>query len=385
MTRIQNDILCALDNQQVVLLILLDLSSAFDTTDHTLLLQRLSRGRGISGTALKWFCSYLRGRKQTVLIGDSTSPPEELHTGVPQGSVLGPQLFLVYSAPLSWVIRKHGLDKHFNADDTQLYFVTKPTQDNVAELLEWTARCIAEIRQWMRANFLKLNDDKTEIMLFGSFHQLKKVIIDNIPIGKVSINLSSTVRNLGILLDPSMSMVTHISSICSSAHFHLRNIARIRPFLSEKATEQLVHAFITSKLDMGNSLLFGLPEYQINIGFRRFIITQPALLPRPLAICTLHQLSNTYTGCPPDSVLSTNFFSMSAVDFPVKDRATCLTLYSSTSRPDLCVQLLSYSLWFQGPTPHSGREPSLVLRLDSGTACPSVLDNRLLFKFSNGV
>ena len=71
-------------------------------------------------------------------------------------------------------------------------------------------------------------------------------------------------RNLGILLDPSMSMATHISSICSSAHFHLRNISRIRPFLSEKATEQLVHAFITSKLDMGNSLLFGLPEYQIN-------------------------------------------------------------------------------------------------------------------------
>ena len=89
----------------------------------------------------------------------------------------------------------------------------------------------------MRGNFLKLNDDKTEIMLFGSFHQLKKVTIDSISIGEVSINLSSMVRNLGILLDPSMSMVTHISSICSSAHFHLRNIARIRPVLSEKATE----------------------------------------------------------------------------------------------------------------------------------------------------
>ena len=82
-----------------------------------------------------------------MLIGDSTLPPEELHTGVLQGSVLGPQLFLVYSAPLSWVIRKHGLDMHFYTDDIQLYFATKPTQDNVAELLEKIARRIVEIRQ----------------------------------------------------------------------------------------------------------------------------------------------------------------------------------------------------------------------------------------------
>ena len=326
MTRIQNDILCALDNQQVVILVLLDLSSAFDTIDHTILLQGLCRGLGISGTARKWLCSYLHGRKQTVVIGDSTPPPEELHTGVLQGLVLGSQLFLVYSAPLSRAICKHGLDRHFYADDTQLYFATKPTQDNVAELRKWIARCIAEIHQWMRANFLKLNDDSTEIMLFGSFHQLKKVTIDSISVGEVSINLSSTVRNLGILLDPSMSMVTHIRSICSSAHFHLRNIARIRPFLSKKATEQLVHAFITSNWTWKIASCLAYLNTR-SIGFRRFKITQPALLPRPLAICTLHQFSNTYIGSPSGSVLSTNFFSMSTVHFPVKDQATCLTWY----------------------------------------------------------
>ena len=278
---------------------------------------------GISEPALKWLCSYLHGRKQTVLTGDSTSPPEELHTGMPRGSVLGPQLFLVYSAPLSRVIRKHGLDKHFYADDTQLYFATKPTQDNVAELLEWIAQCIAEICQWMRANFLKLNDDKAEIMLFGSFYQLK-VTIDSISIGEVSINLSSTVRNLGILLDSSMSIVTHISSICSSAHFHLQNIARIRPFPSEKATEQLVHAFITSKPDMGNSLLFGLPEYQITRLQKiqnhaaRLVTKTPCNMHITPALKHLHWL-------PIRQSSETNFFSMSTVHFPVKDRATCLT------------------------------------------------------------
>ena len=122
-------------------------------------------------------------------------------------------------------------------------FATKPTQDSVAELLERIAQCIAEICQWMRANSLKLNDDKTEIVLLGSFHQLKKVTIDSISIREVSINLSSTVRNLGILLDPSMSMVTHISSICSSAHFHLRNIAGIRRSFrkSDRTADTCIH------------------------------------------------------------------------------------------------------------------------------------------------
>ena len=151
--------------------------------------------------------------------------------------------------------------------------------------------------------------------------------IESISIGEVSVYFSSTVRNLGILLDPNISMATHISCICPSTHVHLRNIARISPFLSGKATEQLVRAFITPKLEIASCSAY---RNTRSIGFRRFKITQSALLPRPLAIGTLHQFSNTYTGSPSDSVLITNFFSMSTVHFPVKVRATSLTLYSTT-------------------------------------------------------
>ncbi len=111
---------------------------------------------------------------------------------------------------------------------------------------------------------MKFNDDKMEVMLLGSSHQLKKVTLSDIPIGAVSVTPSTAVRNLGVLQDASLTMSSHISKICSSAHLHLRNIARIRPYLSPHTTEQLVHAFISSKLDMGNALLYGLPATQID-------------------------------------------------------------------------------------------------------------------------
>ena len=121
--RVTDDILKTLDSNGEVILVLLDLSAAFDTLDHQILLARLRKYFNLTETALKWFSSYLLGRSQRVSIEDATSPPRCLEYGVPQGSILGPLLFTFYMAPLKDVIRSQGLDSMFFSDDTQIYIV----------------------------------------------------------------------------------------------------------------------------------------------------------------------------------------------------------------------------------------------------------------------
>ena len=119
--RIQNDLLLAIDQQKVSALVLLDLSAAFDTIDHNILLTRLSSYFGITGSALDLLTSYLLNHTQSVRIGSHISSSSPLTTGIPQGSVLGPLLFTLYTTPLSHIISDTGLSFHFYADDTQLY------------------------------------------------------------------------------------------------------------------------------------------------------------------------------------------------------------------------------------------------------------------------
>lgn len=212
----------------------------------------------------QWFHSYLEDRKQSVTVGDAHSDPQTLRFGVPQGSVLGPKLFSIYAAPLGTIIRRHGLQHHFYADDSQVYLSFDPRNVDTDEILQRIAGCVGDIQLWMLQNFLKLNESKTEVIMFGSIQQLTKVSLDCIPIGTADIRPSSKVRNLGVVQDTNMSMTAHVSRLCSSAHQRLREIGRIRPFLQQSTCEHLVHAFVTSRLDVGNALLFGINQEQIN-------------------------------------------------------------------------------------------------------------------------
>ena len=166
--KVQNDILMNMNCKHVTLLVLLDLSAAFDTVDHDILLARLKSSIGINGTALNWFTSYLNNRSQRVSLNGCISDSFRLPYGFPQGSCLGPLLFTFYSSKLFEVIKYHLPQAHAYADDTQLYLsFTSDSATNQAAAVVAMERCILDIHTWMFTDKLKLNDDKTEFMLIG--------------------------------------------------------------------------------------------------------------------------------------------------------------------------------------------------------------------------
>ncbi|CAL9690879.1 unnamed protein product [Knipowitschia caucasica] len=253
--KVSNDLLLAADSGSLSILLLLDLSAAFDTIDHSILLHRL-QSIGISNTVLSWFSSYLSDRHHYVSINNCTSQTFRVSTGVPQGSVLGPLLFIMYMLPLGHIIRHHGLHFHCYADDTQVYISTKSISPVI---LSTITHCISDIKFWMDHNFLKLNSNKTELLITGPKSFLPSAQNISLNIDGHTVTPSSSVRNLGVIMDSTLSFRPHINLISKTSFFHLRNIARLLPSLSQSSAI-LVHAFITSRLDYCNSLLFGLPS-----------------------------------------------------------------------------------------------------------------------------
>ena len=120
--------------------------------------------------------------------------------------------------------------------------------------------CIQDIRVWMHANKLKLNDSKSEFMILGSRAQVDKVSLDSVLVGNNVVLATDKVRNLGVILDPQLKMHHHVNSVCKSAYFHLRNIRHIRHCLTPEATNTLVHSLVASRLDYGNALLYGISK-----------------------------------------------------------------------------------------------------------------------------
>lgn len=161
--KVANDLLSALDKKHVSVLSLLDLSAAFDTIDHDILFSRLQTSFGISHSVLEWFISYLTDRTQKVCVNGLYSSTAPLTFGVPQGSVLGPVLFIMYTKPISAVIHEHSISHESFADDTQLN--TSGSVSDLPDIIKSTQKCISDLKSWMIDNKLQLNDEKTEILL----------------------------------------------------------------------------------------------------------------------------------------------------------------------------------------------------------------------------
>lgn len=297
---VQNDILRSLDENRSVILVLLDLSAAFDTVDHSILISRLSKRFGLKGNVLTWFKSYLSSRKQFVRIDGCDSTMHELARGVPQGSVLGPLLYSLYTTPLGDLARQHNLHYHFFADDSQLYisFKTK-SHDELVSSKSRIEKCIDDINAWMVINKLKLNQDKTELLLIHSKFQPSPPL-DHIQIGDEKIMPSSSARNLGVMFHEHFNYEEHINKVCKSSYYHIRNMSTIRKYLNKDCMEIIIHAFISSRLDYCNSLLHGIPKYLLqklqhiqNTAARTLTLTKKSSHITPVLI-DLHWLPVTY-------------------------------------------------------------------------------------------
>ena len=252
-----------MSTQKITGLCMLDLSSAFDTIDHNILLDRLSSWFGIQGNALNWFSSYLLDRTYCVKIHDNMSSPISLSYGVPQGSVLGPVLFSLYTTPLSSIISSFSLDHHLYADDTQMFtcFSSLNFSDSIAPFKS----TFDAISTWMSENFLALNPSKTEFILLGTPQQLAKLHNPVLALSSgIEITPVSSVRNLGVIFDKHLSLHDHITKISQACFFHLRDLRHIRPYLSFNTASTIGTALVQSKLDYCNSLFINLPACELN-------------------------------------------------------------------------------------------------------------------------
>ena len=259
--KIYDDLLTVIDAKNNIILVMLDFSSAFDTINQELLLQKLKKQYGLDKAVLKWFDSYLNNRSFMVKIKDQHSKGRLLRYGVPQGSILGPILFILYVKDLEDIAAKNGLCSHMFADDSQLYLsYNEATSLSVKGKVE---NCLKEFKNWTDYHLLKLNSSKTKVI--NIMTNRSNISPLDISFNGSNVEVHTSVKNLGFHFDNMLTMKKHINKVCSSGYFMLKNLWHIASKVtSVKLKTQLVHGCILSKIDYCNSLYYGLPNNLIH-------------------------------------------------------------------------------------------------------------------------
>ena len=248
-----NDLVTNACSGKASLLVLLDLSAAFDTVDHDVLLADL-----FSCGILTLLKSYLTNRFQRTSVDASLSEPVHLQFGVPQRSVLGPILFTLYTSSVATLLEAHNVAYHFYAEDTQIYIRI----DSIEDVKEKLSSLINDIKIWMNGRKLKLNDGKTEIIIVKG--NLRSNVVEefgDLELPCTHLCPSVSARNLGIIFDSMLNFKNHINSVVKTCNYHIRNLYSIRKFLDQDCLITLVHSLIVSRVDYCNSLYLRLRNY----------------------------------------------------------------------------------------------------------------------------
>ena len=254
--------ICATGHAAV--LVSLDLSAAFDTLNHNILIDILNRHFNISDLALSWFHSYLSQRSQFVKMDNFSSSLTSLNLGVPQGSVLGPIFFSLYTSPMCSIIVQHDLLFHQFADDISLFTgVFHP--DPSLTLLKLSS-CLSALNSWFSQSQLKLNPTKSEVMFVGSSRLLAKYNLSSVvTLDGTTLPISSKLKILGFTLDSNLNFAHFISQIIQSSNFHIYAIKQVRKFLPLSTANALFISLVLFRLDYCNSLFCGQPNYLLCI------------------------------------------------------------------------------------------------------------------------
>ena len=258
MLNVTDEAIRGFDNNMATIVVFLDLSAAFDTIDIDKILQILEDEIGIGGVALHWFRSFLTGRTQRVKISGVYSESCDVPFGAPQGSVLGPKLFNINVRSQPLVFKQCSFNSSSFADDSNgrrsfaISFQFEIISNEVP-------KCIDRIIHWSHEHFMKINPEKTEIVLFRPFSLNSDIIMNGVLLGEQCIRFSKIVKNVGVWLDENLTLDKHINSVVSHSHKILRDIGRVKKYMQRTHLEQLIHAVI-SHLDYCNSLFINVSK-----------------------------------------------------------------------------------------------------------------------------